>query len=101
MQCIDIYDLISIKQRKNYELIRRLSTVTYQLKILSENDSNLLWAHDEFNMVSKPMGSHLVRPEFENLVRGQLILSPSTGKNYLTYGQVFPSFESGRRISGS
>lgn len=101
MQCIDIYDLISIKQRKNYELIRRLSTVTYQLKILSENDPNLLWAHDEFNMVSKPMGSHLVRPEFENLVRGQLILSPSTKETYPTRGQLSHLFEAERKILDS
>lgn len=56
---IEIYDLISIKWRKNREIIKKLGTATYQLKLLNENGSDPLWTHNEFNMLSKLMGSHL------------------------------------------
>lgn len=52
---VEIYDLISITWRKRCGLIKRLSTVTYQLELLSGNGLDPLWTHNEFH---KKVGYH-------------------------------------------
>lgn len=62
-----------MEKKKRYVLIRKFGTVIYKLNLLSENESDSLWAHNKFNMVSESVGSHLAWPKFESPICGQLV----------------------------
>lgn len=61
---IEIYNFILIKQRKSYKFIKKLGTIIYHIRLLSKNEFNSLYIHNEFNIILKLVGSHLARPKW-------------------------------------